>query len=71
VSVGLQRRVAPLLSEPGGPKSGLAFAAQLKGEMDMKEEIEVGVKVGGLWVAPKRLKRVGTWSHEGLLPSCS
>ena len=63
--------MAPLQSEPGGPNLGVAFAAQLKGELDKKEEVEVGVKVRELWVAPKRLEGDGTWSHANWLPSCS
>ena len=41
------------------------------GELDIKEEVGVGVKVRELWVAPKRLEGDGTWSHVNWLPSCS
>ena len=63
--------VAQLLTEPGGPNLGAEFAVQVEGELDIKEEVEVGVKVRELWVAPKRLEGDGTWSHANWLPSCS
>jgi len=63
--------VEQLLSKPGGPNEGIAFALQLEGELDMKEGAEVGVLVGELWVAPERLGGDGTWSHAVLQTSCS